>query len=108
MTGTLDFKIKRGETFSEIIQFDPDADPAYSISGRTYEADLKVVAGKFQEVVASFVVSVTDTANRQITMSLDSSNIADGEYRYDLKETNGGVVSYLLEGSFTIGEPITE
>jgi len=108
MTGTLDFKLKRGETFSEIIQFDPDADPTYSISGRTYEADLKIVAGRFQEVVAPFTVTITSAADRKITMSIDTSEIEEGEYRYDLKETNGSVISYPLEGKFTIGEPVTE
>lgn len=59
---------------------------------------------------ASFVCTVSDSSNGEITMSMNSANTANlkpGQYFFDLNTVDGNVKSRLIEGIVIVTPAIT-
>lgn len=110
MAEYVELYMDQGATFSTTINLNDDVTNlaqnlySYTVTGSMRRSLLSVNA------TASFVCSVSDYANGEITVSMDASNTANikaGTYVFDINTLIGTTKSRLLEGVIIVTPSIT-
>lgn len=111
MSAYVELYIDQGATFSSVITMVDDlTNSAVNVSG--YSAQSQIRRSPYSaNITANLVCTISDAANGQITLSLDSantSNIQSGRYLFDVLVTDtNDVVTRILEGTMTVTPQIT-
>jgi hypothetical protein len=107
---TLDLNITRGDTESIVVSLTQDDQTTpINITGRTYTAQLRTNPD-IAIVSASFVCTVTNGSNGEVTCVMSSSESAElrpGYYYWDLQENASSVISTVLRGTVTVDADVT-
>ena len=103
-----DFKILKGETFSQDIIFQED-DTYINLEGYTAKSQIRPFLGS-KELTAEITCTVIPEQGK-VNLSLTSEqtySIKPGKYYYDLLLYKEETVTYYLKGKFIIEKTITE
>lgn len=110
MADFVELQIEAGATFStEITVRENDGD---SKNLANYSARSQLRKSYYSTTATDFAISITDSANGIISMSLSAANTANiraGRYVYDVEiEDNQGVVTRIFEGIVTVLPNVTK
>lgn len=97
-----------GQTWSQTITFKRSGEPI-DLSGSTAKAQVRPVENS-QTLSAEMTCVVLGSAGKIMLglSSEQSSRLRPGNYRYDLKVTNGTDVQYYICGKFIVKGRVTE
>lgn len=102
--------IRIGDTETIALTIQDAAGAAVNIAGRSYASQIRATADS-STVLASFTCAIVgDGSTGQVTCTLPASTTAAltaGPAVFDLQETNGTVVTTLLEGAVSIVRDVT-
>lgn len=97
-----------GDTKTVSVTMQDGSGSPINISGRTYAAQLRSTVDS-STVLATFACSITNAAAGQLSATLSASTTAalsPGDGVWSLRETNGSVVTTILEGGVQlVGSP---
>lgn len=100
----------QGATFTATIDLANDDGTPINIANNTFQSQVRK-SYYSSNVVANLSITVSDSANGNLRLSLDSANTANvkpGRYVYDVKMTsNTGAVTRILEGIITVTPQVT-
>lgn len=100
----------QGATFTATIDLANDDGTPINVANNTFQSQVRK-SYYSSNVVANLSITVSDSANGNLRLSLDSANTANvkpGRYVYDVKMTsNTGAVTRILEGIITVTPQVT-
>jgi hypothetical protein len=100
----------QGATFTATIDLANDDGTPINVANNTFLSQVRK-SYYSSNVVANLSIAVSDSANGNLRLSLDSANTANvkpGRYVYDVKMTsNTGAVTRILEGIITVTPQVT-
>lgn len=111
MAAYVELYMDQGTTFRNTINLIDDTTNAYiDINNYTIRSQMRR-SYYSANATANLVCTITDSANGEITMTLDAantSNIKAGRYLFDLETVDrGGITVRVLEGIITVTPEIT-
>jgi len=109
MAAEKNIAIHRGDTYVHEVRLKDSANANINISAMSFVASMKTSVHATSNT-AIFDVSKTDNANGTLTFTMtsaNSANIRPGIYVYDLQQTNGSVVTTLLQGKVTVSPDVS-
>jgi hypothetical protein len=102
--------IDQGTTFESSLDLVADDGTAINVAGYVFSGEIRK-SYYSSNTTANFTISVSDAANGNVLVSLNSattSNITAGRYLYDVKMTDtSNVVTRLVEGIITVTPQVT-
>jgi hypothetical protein len=111
MAAYVEIYMDQGTTFRNVINLTDDLTNSYiNVSG--YQVRSQMRRSYYSaNATANLVCTITDSANGEITMSLDAantSNIKAGRYLFDLETVDRSNITFrVLEGIITVTPEIT-
>lgn len=104
MAAEKDIEIYRGDTYVHEVRLKDGANANINITAMSFVASMKTSVHASSNT-AVFDVEKTNNSNGIFTFTMtsaNSANIRPGVYVYDLQQTNGSVVTTLLQGKVTV------
>lgn len=103
--------IDQGTTFESTIDLVGDDGAAINVAGYIFSGQVRKSYYSTQ-VAANITISVTNTANGNLTISIPANttaNIKAGRYLYDIKmKDTANVVTRIVEGIITVTPQVTK
>lgn len=93
-----------GDTKNVAVTFQDGAGSPINITGRTYSAQVRATVDS-AAALANFTCSIANAAGGQVVCTLaatTTSSLSEGDGIWSLRETNGTVITTLLEGPVRI------
>lgn len=101
MTAYVELYMDQGTTWNNVIYINDDVSGA-NINLSSYSVRSQLRRNPYARSAAGNIIcEITDTANGEITMSMDSSNTANikaGRYTFDVELVLGTIIYRILEG----------
>jgi hypothetical protein len=111
MASQVELFCDQGTDFSITLDLSNDDGTAINVAGYSLTSSIRK-SYYSANVTANLTVSITDAANGNIRLSMNSattSNIKAGRYLYDVKmQDTSSVVSRVIEGIITVYPQITQ
>lgn len=103
--------LDQGATFQTTLDLVADDGTAINVAGYVFSGQIRK-SYYSANATANLTISVTDQANGNLTISVDSANtanIAAGRYLYDVKMTDtANTVTRIVEGIITVTPQVTK
>ena len=109
-TSTKNLYINQGATFSTNVQYTDYFKNPISLAGYNAYSQIRT-SYTSANAYANLNVSIYDSANGNITLSLDAANTAllnGGRYLYDVVANNSNTYIRIIEGIMTVNPGITK
>jgi hypothetical protein len=108
MATTKNLVIDKGTTFTEYISYLDNSKNPISLQGYTVAGQMR--RSFYTANAITFTASIVDAANGNVKISLtalQSANIKDGRYVYDVEATSNTTVKRIIEGLVTVYPGVT-
>lgn len=103
--------INQGTTFESTLDLVADDGSAINVAGYVFSGQIRK-SYYSANATANLVISISDSANGNVLVSLNSAttaNIAAGRYLYDIKMTDtANTVTRIVEGVITVTPQVTK
>lgn len=103
--------INQGTTFESTLDLVADDGSAVNVAGYVFSGQIRK-SYYSANATANLVISISDSANGNVLVSLNSAttaNIAAGRYLYDIKMTDtANTVTRIVEGVITVTPQVTK
>jgi len=111
MAVTSNLVIDQGSDFNIVLRYLDDEGTAVDLTG--YQARSKMRRSYYSANATTFGVSITDPANGNVTITLDSNttaNLKAGRYVYDVEVVANATytVTRIVEGTITVMPEVTK
>ena len=96
--------LNQGTTFTSDLKLTNDDGTPRNLANATFISQIRK-SYYSANATANIIISTSNTANGEITLSVDAantSNISPGRYLYDIKMHDAGSVVRILEGIITV------
>lgn len=112
MAGKLDIEFTKGDDYSNVVTLTTcvgTTSTPINITGRTYTAKVRRVASQ-TTADAVFTCTVTNAVAGEVTIYLTSAQtnlLNPADYKWDLQENAGGIITTILAGRCRVVQDVT-